>query len=82
MVQASAGPLEGLKERAVWSDADVSADALTAALKTSGVDEATLREWLDDNPKVDSAESITKRAARGAYPPSRMSLCICRHRSA
>ena len=52
-VHASAGPLEGLKERCVWAGGSLETDALATAL-TGGanVPRATLRLWLDDNPVV------------------------------
>ena len=52
-MHASAGPLEGLKERCVWAGGSLDADALAAAL-TGGanVPRATLSAWLDDNPVV------------------------------
>ena len=52
-VHASAGPLEGLKERCVWAGGSLETDALATAL-TGGanVPRATLRAWLDDNPVV------------------------------
>jgi len=52
-VHASAGPLEGLKERCVWAGGSLETDALAAAL-TGGanVPRATLSAWLDDNPVV------------------------------
>jgi hypothetical protein len=56
---ASAGPLEGLKERLVWaardtaySDGGIAADGFGAQLLASGVPAATLRRWLAENPVV------------------------------
>ncbi|KAL1521952.1 hypothetical protein AB1Y20_021598 [Prymnesium parvum] len=51
-VHASAGPLEGLKERCVWVGASVAEDALGAALLGGGVDLPTLERWLEENPTV------------------------------
>ncbi len=51
-VHASAGPLEGLRERAVWCDLDLTADALAQHLYEAGLEPATLDAWLTDNPKV------------------------------
>jgi len=51
-VHASAGPLEGLKERAVWCDANVASDPLAVQLASAGIDAATLGGWLADNPAV------------------------------
>ena len=52
-VHASAGPLEGLKERCVWAGGSLDTDALAAALLDgANVPRATLDSWLDDNPVV------------------------------
>ena len=51
-VHASAGPLEGLKERCVWSGASLATDALAAQLVAGGLPLPTLEEWLRDNPVV------------------------------
>lgn len=58
-VHASAGPLEGLKERLVWQRRDptlgsVGEDPFGRRLlaDTPGLDEATLRAWLRENPVV------------------------------
>jgi len=58
-VHASAGPLEGLKEREVWAGADVEADPLGSRLIAKLTNRftlpprdgaAVLRGWLDTNP--------------------------------
>ena len=52
-VHASAGPLEGLKERCVWAGSSLATDALAQALVGgANVPPATLQRWLDDNPVV------------------------------
>jgi len=51
-VHASAGPLEGLKERCVWSGASIDEDPFAARLLESGVERGTLEGWLRDNPVV------------------------------
>jgi nucleoside diphosphate kinase len=51
-VHASAGPLEGLKERIVWSGAELGSDPFGAALLARGISESTLDDWLDNNPTV------------------------------
>ena len=50
-VHASAGPLEGLKEREVWIGASV-ADGLFRRKVAAKIPEATLDAWLDQNPAV------------------------------
>lgn len=62
---ASAGPLEGLKERLVWgaqdpscSDASLAADGFGAQLLACGVPAATLRRWLAENPIVKAPGGI------------------------
>lgn len=47
-VHASAGPLEGLKERAVWAGAAVASDPTGKALLDAGLPAATLDAWLDN----------------------------------
>ena len=56
---ASAGPLEGLKERLVWAQRDkaysasgLAADPFGAQLLDAGVPVATLQHWLATNPPV------------------------------
>lgn len=51
-VHASAGPLEGLKERCVWSGASRESDAFAQALLRVGVGRSELDGWLRDNPVV------------------------------
>jgi len=51
-VHASAGPLEGLKERCVWSGASLETDELAQALVAGGIELSLLEEWLADNPVV------------------------------
>ena len=51
-VHASAGPLEGLKERVVWCGAELAKDALAQQLVAAGVALPTLEAWLRDNPEV------------------------------
>mmetsp|Transcript_23431 Transcript_23431/g.76261 ORF Transcript_23431/g.76261 Transcript_23431/m.76261 type:complete len:299 (-) Transcript_23431:215-1111(-) len=51
-VHASAGPLEGLKERCVWSGASLASDPLAEALLAGGVGRATLETWLKENSVV------------------------------
>lgn len=52
-VHASAGPLEGLKERCVWAGATLATDELAQRLMAEGgVSEATLESWLAENPVV------------------------------
>ena len=64
-VHASAGPLEGLKERCVWAGGSLSrheTDALAAALiGGANVPRATLGTWLDDNPVASSASATRDR---------------------
>jgi len=62
---ASAGPLEGLKERLVWcaqdtaySDASLASDSFGQALLERGVAPATLRQWLQENPVVSAPGGI------------------------
>ena len=62
---ASAGPLEGLKERLVWcaqdtvySDASLVDDGFGKELLESGVAPGTLRQWLQDNPVVSAPGGI------------------------
>ena len=58
-VHASAGPLEGLREREVWCGVDVASDPFGAALAAKLGNRftlpprdgaAVLRDWLDRNP--------------------------------
>ena len=51
-VHASAGPLEGLKERCVWAGATLESDAFAQQLLGAGLERATLEAWLDTNPVV------------------------------
>ena len=51
-VHASAGPLEGLKERCVWCGSDLVTDAFAAELVAAGIDAPTLDAWLRENPVV------------------------------
>jgi len=51
-VHASAGPLEGLKERCVWAGVTIEADAFGSSLLEAGLARSTLDEWLEDNPVV------------------------------
>ena len=51
-VHASAGPLEGLKERCIWSGASLDSDPLAEELTTNGVERSILETWLADNPVV------------------------------
>ena len=52
-VHASAGPLEGLKERCVWAGGSLETDTFAAALLSdANVPRATLDSWLEDNPVV------------------------------
>mmetsp|Transcript_141091 Transcript_141091/g.367249 ORF Transcript_141091/g.367249 Transcript_141091/m.367249 type:complete len:1799 (+) Transcript_141091:59-5455(+) len=51
-VHASAGPLEGLRERMLWACAGLTDDALARVLLSSGIPRATLEAWLE-NPEVD-----------------------------
>jgi hypothetical protein len=51
-VHASAGPLEGLKERLVWAGAALESDAFATALMAGGVDRAELEHWLEENAVV------------------------------
>lgn len=51
-VHASAGPLEGLKERCVWASASVEGDPLGQSLLEGGLELRTLQSWLEDNPVV------------------------------
>ena len=51
-VHASAGPLEGLKERIVWAGGSLETDEFAQALVGGGVDKATLEAWLEANPVV------------------------------
>jgi hypothetical protein len=51
-VHASAGPLEGLKERCIWGGASIDTDPLAAELAANGVDRPKLEGWLADNPVV------------------------------
>ena len=77
-MHASAGPLEGLKERCVWAGGSLETDALATAL-TGGanVPRATLRAWLDDNPVVslggatDKIFDLTEEMGSGAV----LALC-------
>ena len=58
-MHASAGPLEGLKERVVWvardplfGEGSLRADPFGAALLKTGVPLGTLQAWLSTNPAV------------------------------
>ena len=52
-VHASAGPLEGLKERCVWCGATLSTDEFAKRIMDeAGLSEGTLTSWLADNPPV------------------------------
>ena len=51
-VHASAGPLEGLKERCVWAGATLESDAFAQQLLAAGLERSTLEAWLDTNPVV------------------------------
>ena len=60
-VHASAGPLEGLKERCVWAGASLQTDAFAQALLgEGGLSQATLEAWLNDNPLVTLGGSTDK----------------------
>jgi len=48
-VHASAGPVEGLKERLVWSEAELEEDELGAALLKS-VGQEKLTDLMENNP--------------------------------
>ncbi|HDQ14568.1 MAG TPA: hypothetical protein ENN41_07135 [Sediminispirochaeta sp.] len=50
-IHASAGPLEGLRERSVWLDIDVFDDPFVKSLLDGGMDEAGLRKLLE-NPTI------------------------------
>lgn len=72
-VHASAGPLEGLKERCVWAGASLESDGLACALASeAGIPRATLDAWLDDNPVVrlggeeDKVFDLTEEKGTGA----------------
>jgi len=52
-VHASAGPLEGLKERCIWAGASLEKDELAQQLVSAGgLSGEVLDEWLRDNPAV------------------------------
>jgi hypothetical protein len=63
-VHASAGPLEGLKERVVWTGAPLETDAFAATLLgpqlSSALTRPVLEQWLDDNPIVTLGGSTDK----------------------
>jgi len=60
-VHASAGPLEGLKERCVWADASLETDELARALLgDAAIDKSTLERWLAENPVVTLGEVTDK----------------------
>jgi 5'-nucleotidase len=50
-VHASAGPLEGLRERMTWAGVALTDDPLGRLLLSSGVPQATIEAWMD-NPLV------------------------------
>lgn len=55
-IHGSAGPLEALKERMIWTGATMASDPFGAALlAVDGVDEAMVDRWLNDNPTVSIA---------------------------
>ena len=45
-VHASAGPLEGLAERGIWTGAKIAEDAYGQALAAGGCDMSLVQEWL------------------------------------
>ncbi|KAL3916518.1 MAG: hypothetical protein SGPRY_006785 [Prymnesium sp.] len=51
-VHASAGPLEGLKERIIWAGTQLGDDELASALLDHGLKKRTLEHWLSENPVV------------------------------
>ena len=59
-VHASAGPLEGLKERCVWTGADLARDALGAALLVL-MSRPTLEAWLAENPSLTWADGRAQK---------------------
>ena len=71
-VHASAGPLEGLKERCVWAGATIDTDAFGIRLLAGGLERSTLDAWLDGNPVVtlggetDKVFDLTEELGAGA----------------
>ena len=71
-VHASAGPLEGLKERCVWAGATIETDDFGSRLLAGGLERSTLDAWLDGNPVVtlggetDKVFDLTEELGAGA----------------
>ncbi|CAJ1391032.1 unnamed protein product, partial [Effrenium voratum] len=61
-VHFSAGALEGMRERMLWTNAELSEDSLGRLLLSSGVPENYLEEWMK-NPWVDGWHVGTKRVS-------------------
>ena len=64
-VHASAGPLEGLKERCVWAGATLESDAFAQQPLAAGLERSTLEAWLDTNPVVTLEDRQGLRPHRG-----------------
>lgn len=51
-VHASAGALEGLRERLIWTHSSLAEDPFGRALLDAGISRKLLHTWLEDNPAV------------------------------